>query len=484
MPKRRVWIPRWHLEHSRTSLVFMEYYPAFLELSGRRVVVVGAGKNASRRAQGLAEAGAQVDLIDPQANTHEHELVNTLCRDFTISDLDECWLVICASSNPQQNADILKLCSDRQIFCNVVNESKTSSYITPAIVDRSPLLIAITTGGVAPVLARAVKTKLESVIPIAYARLTTVVGRYQETIKQKIVERSERANFWHQFINGPVAELAFHFDEHRFEPQLQQLVNKLGNPNASDNVGFVSLVGAGPGDPDLLTFRALRLIQAADVLVYDRLVSESILKLRRDDAELIYAGKAKSAHTLPQTSINQLLVDLALDGKNVVRLKGGDPFIFGRGGEEIETLAQNGIKFQVVPGITAASGCAAFSGIPLTHRDYAQSCIFVTGHLQNGNINLNWQELRDPTQTIVVYMGLTGIEMICESLIRHGRSADTPTALIEQGTTPDQRVHTSTLASLPDLVATTKISPPTLLIIGGVVSLRDRLQWFEASDQA
>jgi len=459
----------------------MEFYPAFLELSGRRVLVVGANENATRRAHGLAECGAQVILVDPQATQHAHDAVTTLRRDFISTDLDECWLVVCASSNPQQNTDILQLCSDRQIFCNVVNETKTSSYIVPAIVDRSPLLIAITTGGVAPVLARAVKTKLESIIPIAYSRLTSVVGRYQETIKTKFSNRAERANFWHQLINGPVAELAFHFDEERFEPELKQLVNAVDNPLDVNKVGFVSLVGAGPGDPDLLTFRALRLIQSADVLVYDRLVSESILKLRRHDAELVYAGKAKSAHTLPQTSINQLLVDLAVDGKNVVRLKGGDPFIFGRGGEEIETLAQNGIKFQVVPGITAASGCAAFAGIPLTHRDHAQSCIFVTGHLQNGNINLNWQELRDPTQTIVVYMGLTGIEMICDSLIRHGRSADTPTALIEQGTTPDQRVHTSTLADLPDLVATTKISPPTLLIIGGVVSLRDRLQWFEAS---
>jgi len=243
--------------------------------------------------------------------------------------------------------------------------------------------------------------------------------------------------------------------------------------------GFVSLVGAGPGDPDLLTLRALKLIQSADVIVHDRLVSPQILKLCRAEAEFIYAGKAKSNHAIPQDSINHLLVDLAQQKRQVVRLKGGDPFIFGRGGEEIETLAEHKIPFQVVPGITAASGCAAFAGIPLTHRAHAQSCVFVTGHLKDGQINLNWRDLRDPAQTIVVYMGLTGVQRICESLIYHGRTKHTPAALVERGTTQHQRVLSGTLATLPGLVATTEVVAPTLLIIGGVVTLRDKLAWFE-----
>jgi len=248
--------------------------------------------------------------------------------------------------------------------------------------------------------------------------------------------------------------------------------------------GFVSLVGAGPGDPELLTLRALRLIQSADVLVYDRLVSQDIMDLRRPDTQLLYAGKVKSDHSMPQGSINQLLVDLALEGKRVVRLKGGDPFIFGRGGEEIETLAKNRISFQIVPGITAASGCAAFAGIPLTHRDHAQSCVFVTGHLKNGTINMNWDQLNDPTQTIVIYMGLTGLKHICENLIRVGRATDTPAALVEQGTTPNQRTHVGTLQNLHALIESRSVKAPTLLIVGGVVNLHGTLQWFHPDPAA
>jgi len=459
----------------------MELYPAFLSLSGRRTLIIGAGPDAVRRARGLAESGALVTLVDPDAPAQLPGIKTTLRRGFSPTDLDGCWLVVCANSDHDQNRKIARLCEERQIYCNVVNNRQLCSFIVPAIVDRSPLLIAVTTGGVAPVLARMVKTKLESIIPTAYSRLATFIGRYQSSIRQKIPDKAQRALFWQQLINGPVAELAFHYDEKRLEPALQHLVNSIDDEAALTTPGFVSLVGAGPGDPDLLTFRALRLIQSTDVLVYDRLVSPSILKLCRHDAELIYAGKAKSNHTLAQKSINQLLVELAGAGKNVVRLKGGDPFIFGRGGEEIETLVKHNIRFQVVPGITAASGCAAFSGIPLTHRDHAQSCVFVTGHLQNGEINLNWQGLQDPAQTIVVYMGLTGLGGICKSLIQHGRSPATPAALIEQGTTPKQRVHTSTLANLPELIRNSDVHAPTLLIIGSVVSLRDKLQWFEAT---
>ena len=242
-------------------------------------------------------------------------------------------------------------------------------------------------------------------------------------------------------------------------------------------------MGAGPGDPDLLTFRALRLMQRADVVVYDRLVTAPILDLVRRDAEFIYAGKERDKHTLPQESINALLVRLAKEGKKVLRLKGGDPFIFGRGGEEIETLMQQGIPFQVVPGITAAAGCASYAGIPLTHRDYVQSCVFVTGHLKDGTVNLNWQALAQPKQTIVFYMGLQAVEELCKQLVAHGLPATTPAALVEQGTTQNQRVHLGDLTTLPDLVKHKDIKPPTLIIVGEVVTLHNKLKWFEPAGE-
>jgi uroporphyrin-III C-methyltransferase/precorrin-2 dehydrogenase/sirohydrochlorin ferrochelatase len=248
--------------------------------------------------------------------------------------------------------------------------------------------------------------------------------------------------------------------------------------------GEVYPIGGGPGDPDLLTFRALRLMQQADVVVYDRLVSPQVLDLVRRDAEKIYAGKERANHAIPQGDINQLLVKLAKEGKRVVRLKGGDPFIFGRGGEEIATLAAEGIPFQVVPGITAAAGCASYAGIPLTHRDYSQSVVFVTGHLQDGSIDLNWKALSQPQQTVVFYMGLHGVPEICKQLIAHGLPATTPVALVQQGTTIHQRTFISNLTDMPDLVAREEIKPPTLIIVGEVVQLHDKLKWFSEARQS
>jgi|GEM_PF-570531 len=246
-------------------------------------------------------------------------------------------------------------------------------------------------------------------------------------------------------------------------------------------IGKVALVGAGPGDPELLTLRALHLVRRAEVVVYDNLVAPTIVAMSADSAEKIFVGKRRALHTLPQEAINDLLVRLALDGKQVVRLKGGDPFIFGRGGEEIETLAQHQISFEVVPGITAASGVSAYAGIPLTHRDYAQSCVFVTGHLKDGSMNLDWQALARPHQTVVVYMGLLGVEILCAKLVEHGMDATTPAALIQQGTTANQRVLSGTLSSLPSIVRQEKPQAPTLIIVGGVVSLKDKLHWFVAN---
>lgn len=291
---------------------------------------------------------------------------------------------------------------------------------------------------------------------------------------------NQRRGFWETVFQGPIAERQLAGQGAEAERLLQAMVD--GAPVQQG--GEVYLVGAGPGDPDLLTFRALRLMQQADVVLYDRLVAPAIIEMCRRDAERIYVGKRRADHAVPQDQINRLLVDLARQGKRVLRLKGGDPFIFGRGGEEIEELAEHCIPFQVVPGITAASGCSAYAGIPLTHRDYAQSVRFVTGHLKDGTSNLPWHDLVAPAQTLVFYMGLVGLPTICAELIRHGRAASTPAALVQQGTTRNQRVFTGTLADLPELVAQHEVHAPTLVIVGEVVQLRDKLAWFEGSQNS
>jgi len=361
---------------------------------------------------------------------------------------------------------------------NVVDDPALCRFIMPAIVDRSPVLVAISTGGTSPVLARLIRGRLEALVPAAFGRLATLAGDFRAQAKTRIADPGRRRSFWERVLTGPIAEMMY---AGRDADAREALTKFLDNDDAAGATGEVYLVGAGPGDPDMLTFRALRLMQQADVVVHDRLVSRRVLDLTRRDAPRIYAGKRRASHALSQESINALLVRLAREGKRVLRLKGGDPFIFGRGGEEIETLAEEGIPFQVVPGITAAAGCAAYAGIPLTHRDHAQSCVFVTGQLQDGTVALDWEHLIQPRQTIVIYMGLVGLPVICRELIGHGMAADTPAALVEHGTSEDQRVFTSTLAALPESVARAEVRAPTLIIIGGVVTLREKLGWFETS---
>jgi uroporphyrin-III C-methyltransferase/precorrin-2 dehydrogenase/sirohydrochlorin ferrochelatase len=351
----------------------------------------------------------------------------------------------------------------------------------PSIIDRSPVQIAVSTGGSSPVLARLIRTRLEGMIPAAYGKLGALVESFREQVKAAFPNVEARRIFWESILQGSVAERVFAGHEADAKSMLQKAIaEKSANPEIP---GEVYLVGAGPGDPDLLTFRALRLMQQADVVVYDRLVSPAIMELVRRDAEVVYVGKERDKHTMQQENINQLLVRLAKEGKRVLRLKGGDPFIFGRGGEEIETLAQQGVAFQIVPGITAASGCASYAGIPLTHRDYAQSCVFVTGHLKDGSIDLNWGALAHPKQTVVFYMGLHGAPTLCREMVAHGLPASTPVALVEQGTTPQQRVFTATLGTLLDVIKSEDIKPPTLIIVGDVVTLHDKLKWVEEHHQ-
>jgi len=308
------------------------------------------------------------------------------------------------------------------------------------------------------------------------SRLAKLVEEFRDKVKSRFDNVTERRHFWEQVFQSRMSELLFAGKEQKAREALQAALESGGH---ATQTGEVYLVGAGPGDPDVLTFTALRLMQQADVVLHDRLVSQPILDMVRRDAERIYVGKERDHHAVRQENINDLLVELAQQGKRVLRLKGGDPFIFGRGGEEIETLAENNVPFQVVPGITAGAGCASYSGIPLTHRDYAQSCTFVTGNLKDGSVDLNWSALAEPSQTIVFYMGLKTLSIICDQLIAHGRRPDTPAAIVQQGTTRNQRVLTATLETLPDITSDEKILPPTLIIVGDVVNLHDKLAWYE-----
>lgn len=462
----------------------MDYFPLFIKLQNQPCLVVGAGEIAARKIELLVKAGAKITVIARAFSTPVLELLQTHQLEyqhkyFESADVQGFKIVVSATDNRQTNQAVADAAQARDIWVNVVDSPDLCSFIFPAIVDRSPIIAAISSGGASPVLARLLRAKIESTIPAAYGKLAKLAEDFRQEVKQRIHQPKQRRIFWENILQGKIAELVFAGREEQAEIELRQTLHLTASDTQA--TGEVYLIGAGPGDPDLLTFRALRLMQQADVLVYDRLVSQDILELARRDATKIYVGKERDNHSMPQESINELLADLAKQGKRVVRLKGGDPFIFGRGGEEIATLMEQGIQFQVVPGITAASGCATYAGIPLTHRDHAQSCTFVTGHLKDGSIALNWTQLAAPNQTLVVYMGLIGLPTICAELIAHGAPEDLPIALVEQGTTSKQRVFTGTLASLPSQIGTLAIKPPTLMIIGTVVTLRPQLNWFNAA---
>lgn len=458
----------------------MDYFPVFLDLKNRLCLLVGGGDIATRKGRLLSKAGARLRVVAPEISSELRELVaqnngELHEREYHASDLNDCVIAIAATDIESLNEQISNHAKARNLPVNVVDSPALCTYITPAIIDRSPLVIAISSGGESPVLARLIRAKLETLIPTSYGRLAQIASSWRDRVKARFDDGDSRRRFWEKILQGPAAELALNGQEEAAE---NVIANEIAKDDETITQGEVYLVGGGPGDPELLTLRALRLMQQADVVLYDRLVSDGVMELVRRDAERIYVGKRRSEHAMQQENINQLLVDLAKEGKRVLRLKGGDPFIFGRGGEEIELLAQNNIPFQVVPGITAASGCSAYAGIPLTHRDYAQSVRFVTGHLKTDNTNLQWPELANPTQTLVFYMGLVGLREICASLIEHGRAPNTPVALIEKGTTQQQRVLIADLTTIADVVAANDVHAPTLFIVGEVVKLHDSLQWF------
>ncbi len=459
----------------------MNYLPIFIDITQRECLVIGGGDIALRKVKLLLKANAKVVCV---AKTYcqgieqlqQQGKVDLQKRAFEVGDISNQVLVISATDDPNVNKQVSELSQSANIPVNVVDSPELCTFVMPSIVDRSPIVIAISSAGKAPVLARIIRAKLESTIPHAYGKLAKLAGEFRDQVKKKFKNIEDRRYFWERAFSGVVAEKVFAGKLTEAKEDLQQQLNK----SQESETGEVYLVGGGPGDPDLLTFKALRLMQQADVILYDRLVSESVMELVRRDAELIYVGKERDNHAVPQGDINQLLVDLAKQGRRVCRLKGGDPFIFGRGGEEIETLSENAIPFQVVPGITAASGCSTYSGIPLTHRDYSQSCRFVTGHLKDGSMNLPWDELAVEQQTIVFYMALKGAKHLSEKLIEHGMRNNMPVALVEKGTTPDHKVWTTTLSDLPSVVATHEIHAPTLIIVGEVVKLREKLNWYDA----
>ena len=459
----------------------MRHFPVFLDLNRRRCLVVGGGEVAASKAQQLLRSNADILVVAPRVGEEilaleQQGKLRREARGFMPDDVVGCALVIAATADKEVNVRVAEAAKADNVPVNVVDNPALCSFIMPSVVDRDPVQIAVSTGGASPVLARLLRVKLETLIPASYGRLATVVREFRGRVKQRFPEFRQRRRFWENILQGPVVEMLF---AGREAAAIQALEDELDNADPTGlQTGEVYLVGGGPGDPDLLTFRALRLMQQADVVLYDRLVAPAIVELVRKEAQRIYVGKRSDSHTVPQSELNALLVELAQQGKRVLRLKGGDPFIFGRGGEEIEELAAAGVPFQVVPGITAAAGCASYAGIPLTHRDHAHSCLFVTGHLKDGKLAFNWPALLQPKQTVAIYMGVKGIDVLQENLLEHGMHPDMPAAVIQQGTTPNQKVYVGTVSTLAKTVADKEVKPPSMIVIGEVVKLHEKLTWY------
>ncbi|WP_421277651.1 siroheme synthase CysG [Aeromonas veronii] len=460
----------------------MDYLPIFCRLDNKPVLLVGGGEVAERKARLLLDAGAQLTVVAPELDPELAELaangsIEWLASEFVPEQLAGKWLVVAATDRREVNALVYQSANQARIFANVVDDPKRSSFIMPSIIDRSPLMVAISSGGKAPVLARLLREKLEALLPQHLGAVAAFAGSLRERVKARFASMGERRRFWERLLGADRLGQALAREDNASAHQLADSLFA----DESQSAGEVVLVGAGPGDPGLLTLHALRQVQQADVVVYDRLVSDEVMALVRRDAKRIFVGKQAGNHCVPQEGINQLLLEEAKKGQRVVRLKGGDPFIFGRGGEELETLVGSGIGFQVVPGITAASGCAAYAGIPLTHRDHAQSVRFVTAHGKGGARDLDWPLLAKDRQTLVFYMGLSSCATIREQLLAHGKASSTPVALIVRGTQPCQRVIRGTLDQLPALAV--GVESPALIMVGSVVTLADRLAWFGEAPQ-
>ena len=457
----------------------MDYLPVFLDLTSKKCVIIGGGEVAHRKAKLLLKTEALVHIVAAEFSERIKDLNSDACtlvtEEFNQRHLIDAVLVIAATDSASVNREVATAANSLNITVNVVDEPALCSCIMQALIDKSPVVIAISTGGNSPVLTRRLKELIEIILPNNIGALSKLMGSWRVKVKNKLDSFDMRLKFWEEVMESDVPDLVF---KNKTELANKTIQDHLDNAPLSREVGEVYLVGAGPGDSDLLTLRALRLMYQADVVLYDRLVSQQVLDKVRPDAEFISVGKSESQHTVEQHKINEMLVFYANKGNKVLRLKGGDPFIFGRGGEEIEELSKFNIPFQVVPGVTAASGCGSYAGIPLTHRDHSQSDRFLTGHLKEGKLELEWDNLINKQETLVFYMGLLSLQTICDELISHGSSPDTPIAAIEQGTMPNQRVVTSTLEKITPIVTRLDLKSPTMLIIGDVVTLRNQLSWY------
>ncbi|HGM6860252.1 TPA: siroheme synthase CysG [Serratia rubidaea] len=458
----------------------MDYLPIFADLKQRPVLVVGGGEVAARKVELLARAGAEIRIVAQSLSPELEQRrqsggINWLGQAFAPHQLDEVFLVIAATDDAALNALVYAEADKRRVLANVVDDQPRCSFIFPSIVDRSPLVVAVSSGGKAPVLARMLREKLEALLPASLGTMAQLAGGFRTRVKQQLSSIGARRRFWEKSLNGRFATLAANEQPQQAQQQLEQDLAAFAAGDEATQ-GEIALVGAGPGDVGLLTLRGLQVMQQADVVLYDHLVSDQILDLVRRDAERICVGKRAGAHLVIQEETNRLLVELAQQGKRVVRLKGGDPFIFGRGGEELQVAAAAGIPFQVVPGVTAAAGATAYAGIPLTHRDHAQSVTFITGHCRPDGDGLDWADLARARQTLAIYMGTMKAADISQRLIAHGREAQTPVAVISRGTRADQQVLTGTLQQLEQLAQQAPL--PALLVIGEVVELHHQIAWF------
>lgn len=457
----------------------MDYLPLFFDLRARLCLVVGGGTVAQRKVELLLDAQATIKLVAPEIEPSLKELLSSgnhqlVEREIEADDFQGVGFVISATNNRQVNAWVSNQAKALHTPVNVVDDLELTDVVFPAIVDRSPIIAAVATGGASPVLTRRIRTLLETLIPEKMKFAAQFLGDQRSDLKARVPDIEKRRRLTEAFLESPAYTDA---EEQRFEQAklgLDQMIDE--QDGSSESQGEVYVVGAGPGDPDLLTLKALQLMQKADIVLYDSLVSPEILQRARRDATKLYVGKKGGGESTAQESINEMLVRLGKAGHRVCRLKGGDPFVFGRGGEEIESLIEENIPFQVVPGISAANGCAAYAGIPLTHRDYSQSVRFVTGHPKQGQVELAWQEFAHKNQTVVFYMGLGGLEKICQQLIQHGRDPNTPIAIVASGTLPEQKVVTGKLDTIIGRVTKAELKRPTLIIVGEVVAFREKIK--------
>jgi uroporphyrin-III C-methyltransferase/precorrin-2 dehydrogenase/sirohydrochlorin ferrochelatase len=450
----------------------MRYFPAFLDIRDRPVLVVGGTENAARKVRLLRKAHARVVVVARRLDAELQDLADAgriqhVARCFKAHDVPGKAAVIAATGRGDVDEAVAKVARPRDVPVNVVDRPWACTFITPAIVDRDPLTIGISSAGAAPVLARRIRERIEAMLPARIGELTAFAEGFREAVANRLPPGPRRLRFWETFFDSSVADDVLAGREAKAREGMMRLVN--GEATEADT-GQVAIVGAGPGDPDLLTFKAVRFLQRADVVVHDRLVNPEIVDYARRDAERIDVGKAPGAHARTQAEINDLLIAHARAGAKVVRLKGGDPFVFGRGGEEVAALHDAGVQVELVPGITAATGCAATAGIPLTHRDHAQAVTFVTGHAASPEAEPDWAALARSNHTLAIYMGVAGAERIAERLMAHGLSPDTPAAIVENGTTAQERTLPTQLAALGGTVAERHVRGPAMLIIGQVAA--------------